>query len=116
MQSLILLLGGLGIGSLLTIIAQYYLNRKQQLQTQLYEDKRNAYINLLGSLHSAAVEPSDKNSKEFALWQTHCQLFGSIDVAKYAQNMVDTNDGPRELRDIAFKSLVEAMRNDLRII
>jgi len=64
----------------------------------------------------AAVNPSDENSKTFALWQTRCELFGSSDVAKYAQVIVDDNDGPHQLRNEAFKNLLKAMNRPQRRI
>jgi hypothetical protein len=78
------------------------------------QEKREAYTGLLTALHDAAVRPSDANSKAFALWQARCELFGSADVAKFVQQIVDTNDGPRAARDFAYHGLIEAMKTDLR--
>jgi hypothetical protein len=66
------------------------------------------------ALHDAAVHPSDESSKAFALWQARCELFGSQDVARYAQAIVDANDDPREQRNDAFESLLQAMKADLK--
>jgi len=70
-------------------------------------------LGLLNALHQAAVAASDRNSKDYALWQTRCQLFGSPDVSRHAQEIVDTNTGPRSARDAAFAALIDAMRRDL---
>lgn len=74
---------------------------------------REAYIGLLDALHQAAVEPSDKNSKNFALWQTRVQLFGSGEVAAAVQEIIDTNEGPREKRNEAYQKMLDSMRSDL---
>jgi hypothetical protein len=107
------LLAGLGIGSLLNSIADHFMARQANISDRWYQEKREAYLGLLKSLHDAAVYPCDENSKAFALRQTHCELFGSNDVTRYAQAIVDTNDSPRDQRNEAFKNLLQAMKADL---
>ena len=113
MEWVLPLIGGLGLGSLLKSVIDNFNSRRAVMTDRLYQEKREAYLGLLGALHKAAVLPSDENSKEFALWQTRCQLFGSSDVSQFAQALVDTNDSPRAERDSAFKGLIESMRKDL---
>lgn len=108
------LIAGLGIGSLLTSVTTNFLAKRTALNDRLYQEKREAYIGLLNALHNAAVHPSDENSKTYALWQTRCDLFGSDAVSKYAQKMVDTNEGPKRERSEAFDGLIRAMRDDLK--
>ena len=108
------MIAGLGIGSLLNSIALHFMTRRASARDRWYQEKREAYLGLLNSLHEAAVRPSDESSKAYALWQTRCELFGSKDVSKYAQEIVDTNDSPRTERNAAFRNLIEAMKNDLR--
>lgn len=113
------LLGGLGIGSVLTAIVtkliDHVITRKVSKQSLLYKEKRDAYLGLLDALHKAALHPNDENSKNFALWQTRVQLFGSKDAAEATQGIVETN-GPqnRKERDAYFQKLIEAIRHDLR--
>lgn len=113
MEWILPLVGGLGLGSLLKSAIDHLNSRRAVMQDRLYQEKREAYLGLLAALHKAAVRPSNENSKEFALWQTRCQLFGSTEVATFAQAIVDTNDSPRSERDAAFNGLISAMRNDL---
>lgn len=108
------LIGGLGIGSLITSAANHVMARRAATSDRWYQEKREAYLGLLTAIHDAAAHPSDERSKAYALWQTRCDLFGSADVSKYAQLFVDTNDGPRAEREKAFRGLVEAMRANLR--
>lgn len=107
------IVGGLGIGTLLNSIITNLIARSTKRTDRLYEEKRNAYLGLLDALHNAAVQPSDAASKEFALWQTRCNLFGSEEVSQYAQMIIDTNDGPRSERDKAFYSLLKTMKSEL---
>ena len=114
MEWILPLVGGLGLGSLLKSIIDHFNTRRATVKDRLYQEKREAYLGLLGALHKAAVRPSDENSKDFALWQTRCQLFGSHGVDRFAQAIVDTNDASRAERETAFQGLVESMRKDLR--
>lgn len=99
---------------MLNSIVSNLLIKNQKTQERIYEEKRNAYIGLLNALHKAAVAPSNETSKEYALWQTQCVLFGEKEVSHYAQLIVDTNDGPQQKRNEAFNNLISAMRKDLR--
>jgi hypothetical protein len=107
------LVGGLGIGSLMTSAATHFMTRRAAANDRWYQEKREAYLGLLDALHDAAVHPSDVNSKAFALWQTRCALFGAKSVSSFAQRMVDTNDGQSGERREAFAGLIDAMRRDL---
>lgn len=108
------LLAGLGIGSLLKSIADHFMSRRAASRDCWYQEKREAYLGLLSALHAAAVSPSPSASKDYALWQTRCELFGSANVTRFAQDIVNTNIGPVEDRVRAFRRLVAAMREDLR--
>ncbi|MGO9772179.1 MAG: hypothetical protein ACLPSW_22045 [Roseiarcus sp.] len=113
MEWTIALVGGLGIGSLITSVATHFMSRRAATSDRWYQEKREAYLGLLTALHDAAVRPSDENSKAYALWQTRCELFGSPMVAKHAQRIVDTNDR-RSDRENAFRALIDAMKADLK--
>ncbi|AVA23215.1 hypothetical protein [Rhizobium sp. NXC24] len=114
MEWVVPLVGGLGLGSLLKTVIDHFNSRRAVTKDRLYQEKREAYIGLLGALHKAAIQHSNENSKEYALWQTRCQLFGSSEVSRFAQAILDTNDGPRDERDAAFHGLIETMRKDLQ--
>lgn len=113
------LLGGLGIGSALTAIVtkllDHFITRKTAKQTLLYKEKREAYLGLLDALHKAAIQPSNENSKAFALWQTRVEVFGTLEVAEAVQGIINTNDPiQRQERDMYFKKLIETIRKDLK--
>lgn len=112
-NTVLAIFGGLGVGSLLNTLISHFTHQKSKQKDRRYEEKKAAYIGLLTSLHDAAVTHSDANSKAYALWQTKCQIFGSSGVSKFAQEIIDTNQGPREARDKAFQSLLSAIRQDL---
>jgi hypothetical protein len=108
------LVGGLGIGSLVTTIAAHFMARRATASDRWYQEKREAYLGLLNALHDAAVHPSVEHSKNYALWQTRCELFGSETVSTFAQQMVDTNTASAAERQKVFRNLVTAMRADLK--
>jgi len=115
MQTIVLsALGGIGIGTIIQVVISVYAKKKELLETRAYKEKRYAYLGLLNSIHNAAVHPSDENSKAYALWQTRVDLFGSIEVSKYAQQIVDTTPHSKE-RDVAFDNLLSSMRKDLNV-
>lgn len=114
-NTILAILGGLGVGSLLNSIFTHITSQKSKHKERRYEEKKSAYIGLLSSLHDAAVTPSDKNSKAYALWQTRCQIFGSDEVAEFAQKIVDTNDGSKQERSKAFQGLLNAIKRDLHV-
>jgi len=111
---LITLIGGIGIGSIIQVVIANRARKKELFENRTYKEMRNSYIGLLTSLYNAAVNPSDKSSKEYALWQTRVELFGSSKVSKYVQDIIDTNPGSQE-RNVAFNSLISSMRADLGI-
>jgi len=111
---LITLIGGIGIGSVIQVVIANRARKKELFENRTYKEMRNSYIGLLNSLHNAAVNPSDRSSKEYALWQTRVELFGSSKVSKYVQDIIDTNPGSQE-RNVAFNSLISSMRADLGI-
>ena len=114
MEWLLPLVGGLGIGAIFKSIVDYFFSKNTAKKKTQYTEMREAYLGLLNALHKAAVEPSDQNSKEFALWQTKVQLFGSEAVSNAVQGIIDTNDGPRSKRDDFFREMVAEMRKDLK--
>lgn len=81
---------------------------------RLYQEKREAYLGLLGAIHLAAVRPSDENSKNYGLWQTRCELFGSREVSAHAQEFANAAIAQRAEKETAFRLLIDSMRADLR--
>ncbi len=106
-------LGGI-LGSFITTAFQYHWNHKSYVTSRNFEEKKEAYIGLLDSYHKAAIEPSDRASKEFAFWQMRCDLVAPSHVRAAIQNIVDTNEN-RDKRYIAHENLKEELRKDLSV-
>jgi|LakMenEpi03Aug12_release.lakeMendotaPanAssembly.Ray.scaffolds.fasta_scaffold1113688_2 hypothetical protein len=106
-------LGVFGIGAIFKTLIDAWISNKKERSKMKFSEKREAYFGLLEALHNAAVSPSDKNSKNFALWQTKVYIFGSEEASKAVQGIIDTNDGPRDAREAKFNDLLIAIRKDL---
>lgn len=104
---------GLGLGAVLKSLIDFFINKSTSRKKIQYTEMREAYVGLLEALHKAAIEPSAINSKNFALWQTRVQLFGSSDVQEAGQGIIDTNDGPRAELDRHFNRMIATMRKNL---
>jgi hypothetical protein len=109
------LFGAFGVGAIIKTILDTILSSKKDRSALQYQEKREAYLGLLDALHKAAMSPSDENSKTFALWQTRVSIFGSEEASKAVQGIIDTNDGPREIRHIHFDNLLRAIKKDLSV-
>ena len=106
------LLAGLGLGTLLTTIANHLMTRRASLSDRLYQEKREAYLGLLNAIYTAASEPSDTNAKSYAHWHARCKVFGADDVERYAGLFADMS-AAWDVRGERFEKLVAAMRADL---
>mgnify|MGYP001450478117 CR=1 FL=1 len=104
---------GIGTGTIIQTILLHIAKKKETKEIRSYEEKRNAYIGLLSSIHQSVVNPGSDSSKEYSLFQAKIGLFGSEEVIKYSQEMLDTIPGTKE-RNLAFDNLLYSMRNDLK--
>ena len=113
-ESIIALIGGLGIGSGLTSALSFYLNSRMDKATKQFEEKKAAYLGLLESLHKAAVEPSNSNAKNYGFWSARISLVGSPEVVINA-TLLPTHEPDSASRIKIFDALLNAMRADLKI-
>jgi hypothetical protein len=115
MEWLFPLLGGLGIGSLLSAIVNHHLAVRSKLKDRLYEEKRETYLGMIQALRDCCVRPSLETVKTYGAWHDRCKLFGSEDVVRASQQYIETsNDIGGEARAKAYKELFEEMRSDIR--
>ncbi len=113
-QFLLPLIGGLGIGSLLTTVTHwYFLNRNEQ-KKRSFEEKKEAYVGLIDALYQLEVEFSHSNSKKYGLWEIRAVLVGSPEVVMCAKLMKKTEPGSAE-RKKTLDDLLEEMRKDLGV-
>lgn len=110
------MLGGLGVGQLITRIIDHFLNSRISKKNQLYIEKRDTYLGLLDSLRKTALSSSEENVKEFAYWHARATLFGSSEVSNVIQEVINSN-GPndKEKRSYFYDQLLLLMKKDLGI-
>jgi hypothetical protein len=113
MEWIMALVGGLGIGSLLTTIVNHVLTRKSGKAERLYQEKREAYLGMTRALYDVEIEPGPKNVKMFGLYLNIAKIFGSNDVVVSAQKVIDSKPHS-PARDLALNAFYEAMKTDLK--
>jgi len=106
------LIGGLGIGTLLSTVVNYYLSKKQLVSQKLFQEKRDAYFGMTQALYDAEIEPGPKNEKMFGYYLNIAKIFAHKDVVISAQNIINTDPNTKE-RTGALEKFFDAMRRDL---
>ena len=105
-----ILLGGLGIGSLLTSFLQARWERSREREQRLFQEKRDAYINCLTIGSLSQTMPHDE-----ALWQRtaayeRIMLCGNPEVIKH---MLIVQKLPPGSSRKPLEDMIAAMRKDL---
>lgn len=113
MESLALLIGGLGIGSLLTAFATHLMSRRAAIRDRRYAEKREAYSGLLNALHNAAGNPTEESVREYKTWRARCELFASKKVADRLDGYDTASSFSAEDAYNTYPLVVEDMRDDL---
>lgn len=108
------LLTAFGLGSAITVIIQAWLSKRAAHDERAFREKQDAYVGLLSALHHAGVEGTVEAGKEFAYWQTRCELVASRTVREAIGRIVETN-GNHVGRARALSDLYVSMRTDLGI-
>lgn len=113
MDSLLAVLGGVGLGAILKSVVDYFLSKASGRNKTLYSETTDAYLGLLLALHKISVIKNHETSKDFGLAHMKVRLFGSEKVASLIHEAVYTNDENRK-DEILEKEMIHAMRDDLR--
>lgn len=108
------LIGGLGIGSLLTSVVNHYLAKRSGIADRLYQEKRASFLGMARALYDAEIEPCPKNEKMFGYHLNLAKIFASEKVVIAAQKVIDSGPGSKA-RISALEELHEAMRKDLHV-
>lgn len=109
----ITILTAIGSGALFSIPLQYFFNERAKRKTLLFQEKKEAFVGLLGAYQKAAVEPCDKNSKEFAYWQMRCELVCSPSTKEAIIRIVETNDD-NQARSLAHENMKKCLSDELK--
>ncbi|MCO6440775.1 MAG: hypothetical protein J5I81_06735 [Nitrococcus mobilis] len=110
----VVFLGGLGVGSILTAVVQHWLARRGKKDDTRFTERKTAFDGLLASYAALAEGWSDQKAKQFALWEAKVQLVASpatVDALK----RLKASDPGTSARTKAHDDLMAAMRVDLKV-
>jgi hypothetical protein len=108
-----LLIGGLGIGSLLKGVVDNFLANRAKAGDRLYQEKRETYLGLIGAIAQYKADPTQQTYQAFLSWINRCKLFASHEVIAATEACKEKINDPTE-REQAFEAIFSAMREDLR--
>lgn len=108
------LLGGLGIGSLITTLISYWISNKNSSSEYRRQKKEECYIGILSAYQQAMIEPGERSRIEFLAWDLKVQIFGSKEVSNLVQEFYEVENRYEKQYETR-KKLVQLMRKDLEI-
>ena len=107
------LLGGMGVGSLLTTCVQIFFQRKKEKEGRAFEEKKLAYLEYIKVIQESQFM---RNPKEAAWKRTaamaRIELFGGKEVLKEMEMISQIHEGDLA---VPLKNLLSAMRSDLNV-
>jgi hypothetical protein len=112
MNSLLALLGGIGLGAILKSIVDYFLNKKSSRSKTQYIETCEAYVGILSALHKISIIKNHETSKDFGLAHMKVRLFGSEKVASLISEAINADTESRK-NEILEKEMIDAMKSDL---
>jgi hypothetical protein len=108
------LVGGFGLGSLLTSVVQTWMQRSTDAKAKAFTEKRDCYLGLIEAIRDHKLNSNDKNLMQYAYWKARAVLVGSPEVFRLAQLVSDTKGGTKE-NNKAHGDLLTEMRKDLGV-
>ncbi|MCQ0092929.1 hypothetical protein [Roseovarius sp. M141] len=108
------LIAAFGIGSLLTVLVQRFLETRSLSRQRQYDERKEAYVGLLESwVRGEDANFTDASARDTGHWLLRAQLVASPKVHDMLSEWGETKPGSDE-RISATKKLKSAMREDLR--
>jgi len=107
------LLAALGAGSLMTVIAQKFFERRAALSDREFKERKEAYIGFLEAWRDQDKEGvTSENRYDVGHWMLRCELVGSSALVRALRNWDRSPPGSDD-RAVALKELKLAMKKDL---
>lgn len=115
METVLAIIGGLGIGSLLTQVVQHFLLRKSKQEDSRTEKLEQAFASLL-TAYTDVIRNSNSQDHQltFAMWEARIQLIASNKVIDAIEALKNTAPYS-EARMAALSSMLAVMREDFCI-
>jgi hypothetical protein len=103
------LVGGLGIGSMVTLFLKEYFDKRRIVAQREFEEKKGAYVNYLDIVARSQAMPAQEGFWARTSATERIKLCGSRDVLRLLK--IAHNAPPDSKNEV--DALFEAMRNDL---
>lgn len=110
-------IGGI-IGSLLTTVVQSWLSHRSYLTNRNFQEKKEAYTNLLDAIYKSETEPNETTALYCGLCVNKCELVASKEVVELLYKYGETNPINGTVhpdRPSVMRKLKDAMRKDLGV-
>ena len=103
-----------GLGSILTVIVQYYVSNRSAVKHRKYDERKEAYIGLLEAwVRQESADFSQATMKDVGHWILRSQLVASEGVYTLLSDWMEAEPGSKVRIDVTNR-LKSAMRDDLR--
>lgn len=105
------LVGGLGIGSVATLLLKEYFDNKKIISKRTFEEKREAYVAYLDIATRSQTMPENEATWARTAAMERIKLCGSAEVVRLLYLVSDSPpDSPHRHK---FDELIQTMRKDL---
>ena len=108
------ILGAIGIGSVITVLAQWGLTRFDAKRSLRFNERKEAYIGLWLAMHRSEVEKTEEAALHVGHWVARCNLVAPDIVVAAVDRLITTKPGTQE-RSEQVKLVITTMRADLGI-
>lgn len=101
----------LGLGSLMTLLVQNWMKRKERFADRLFEEKREAFVGLLKAMGDHVAQNTLETISELGYWRMRCEIVSSKPTRRAIAYRLD--EGHLDLG--AHEKMLKQMRTELGI-
>ena len=112
MSIFLTLIGGFGIGTIVTTIVQHFLKRKSYKDDRIYQERKEVFIGILQTIEDLQNNFSKEKSSRLGYWIARSKLVATNSVNKELAILVQTKAVSQE-RDTSMENLLLLMKKDL---
>ncbi|MEQ1931814.1 MAG: hypothetical protein ABL957_14955 [Parvularculaceae bacterium] len=102
-----------GLGSILTVALQSWLESRGRKRERSFNEKKEAYVGLLDALRKVNIDATLANRKECGYWLARMRLIAPLPLVSAADAFASLSDGKTDAKS-EFDALVQGMRSDLQ--
>lgn len=106
------LLGGFGIGTIVTTIVQHILKRKSEKEDQYFQERKEVFVGILQSIEDLQNEYSKEKSSKLGYWIARANLVAETVLNNELKILIDTKPNTTERKN-CFDRILTLMKNNL---